>query len=349
MAGGVGSRFWPASREEKPKQFLDMLGLGKSLLRLTYERFLKVTESDKIFVVTNQGYRDLVKSDLPELSDNQIMGEPSRNNTAPCVAYASMKIYDLDPNANLVIAPSDHFIADEAQFVHVILQGLDFITEGPHILTLGMKPHRPDVGYGYIELGEKFHNSTPIYHTSAFKEKPDVITAREYLLSGNYMWNSGIFLFSAKTILAAFSDLAPDIFSILIKGAEEYNTVREAAFLKKNYPQTPNISIDYAIMEKANNVYCYPANFGWTDLGTWGSLYEQLGEDQRPNISIGAKLSATDSHQNLVKVSSNRTVILHGVDDLLVVEEDDLILIMDRRAEDKIKEIRSRYRATTNH
>lgn len=345
MAGGVGSRFWPASREEKPKQFLDMLGIGKSLLRLTYERFLKVTDSDKIFVVTNQQYKDLVKTDLPELSDNQIMGEPSRNNTGPCVAYAAMKVYDLDPDANLVIAPSDHFIADEAQFINVISEGLNFTASGAFILTLGMKPHRPDVGYGYIELGGKLRNGSPIHEAAAFKEKPDVITAEKYVSAKKYMWNSGIFLFSAKTILSAFATLAEDIFSILVKGAEEYNTDRESSFLTEYYPQTPSISIDYAIMEKADNVYCYPSDFGWTDLGTWGSLYDHLNQPPQANVSISGKVVASDAKNNMVKSSSDRTVILHGVDDLLIVEEDDLILIMPRDAEARIKQIRLGYRA----
>ena len=345
MAGGVGSRFWPASREAKPKQFLDMLGLGKSLLRLTYERFLRVTDSQRIFIVTNEKYRSLVKQDIPELTDNQIMGEPSRNNTAPCVAYAALKIRDLDPEANLVVAPSDHFIADEAEFVRIINEGLAFTAAGDHILTLGMKPHRPDTGYGYIEFGNQLPNDPAIYRVAAFKEKPDLATAQRYLDAGSFMWNSGIFLFSAKTILRAFAKHAEDIFSILVKGSEEYNTAGEQRFLATHYPQTPNISIDYAIMEKAGNVYCYPADFGWTDLGTWGSLYEHLPKQPGDNVTIKAALRSRDATQNLVKSASGKKIILQGVHNLLIVEEDDLILVMARQDEGKIKQLRSDFAA----
>ncbi len=341
MAGGVGSRFWPASREEKPKQFLDILGIGKSLLRLTFERFLKVTDAEKIFVVTNRKYTQLVREHLPELSDQQIMGEPSRNNTAPCIAYAAFKIYDLDPDANLVIAPSDHFIKDEEAFAEVIREGLAFTAAGDHILTLGMKPHRPDTGYGYIELGGKLKSSTPICEAAAFKEKPDLATAEGYLTSGNYMWNSGLFLFSVKTILAAFADHAEEIFVLLVKGAEEYNTDQEAAFLAEYYPQTPNISIDYAIMEQAKNVYCYPADFGWSDLGTWGSVYDHLSSAGKPNVVIDGVVMAIESERNLVKTKSGKKVVLSKVQDLMIVDEEDVLLIIPLSEEGDIKSLRT--------
>ncbi len=341
MAGGVGSRFWPASREEKPKQFLDILGIGKSLIRLTYERFLKVTDPDKIFVVTNKKYRPLVKEHIPEMSDNQIMGEPSRNNTAPCVAYASLKIYDLDPDANLVMAPSDHFIADEDEFVRVIRKGLEFTASGEQILTLGMKPHNPATGYGYIELGESIDNE--ICAAEAFKEKPDVETAQKYLDVGTYVWNSGIFLFSAKTILKSFSDHANDIFSILIKGAEEYNTDKEEEFLGVHYPTTPNISIDYAIMEKANNVFCFPADFGWTDLGTWGSLYDFMEKDERGNVVLGKSSQAIVSSGNLIVVRDGKKICMKDIDDYFIIDTKDFLVIWPRRDELQITELRKKF------
>ncbi len=340
MAGGVGSRFWPASREDKPKQFLDMLGLGKSLLRLTYERFLKVTEPDKIYVVTNEKYRSLVKQDIPEMGDHQIMGEPSRNNTAPCVAYASFKIYDLDHNANLVFAPSDHFIAQEEEFVRIINEGLAFVAKGDFLLTLGMKPHRPDTGYGYIELGGKLKNATPIYQVDAFREKPNLDTAKKYLASGSHMWNSGIFLFSVKTILRSFSEHATDIFSILVKGAEEYNTEKEPQFLSEMYPTTPNISIDYAIMEKAKNVYCYPSDFGWTDLGTWGSLYDFKKKDGEDNVVVGSEYQTKNDNGNLIVGPNGKTIVTRGLQDFMVVDNNDVLLICSRDQEEAIKEIR---------
>ncbi len=341
MAGGVGSRFWPASREEKPKQFLDMLGLGKSLLRHTYERFTQITDPSKIYVVTNERYRDLVKEHIPEISHKQILGEPSRNNTAPCVAYASLKLYDLDPEANLVVAPSDHFIAQEQDFLQVIHKSLEFVASGEFILTLGMRPHRPDTGYGYIELGDALSGTSAIHETIAFKEKPDEDTAKKYLEAGNFVWNSGIFLFSAKTIMQAFSRHAEDIFSILIQGSGAYNTDAEQEFLQTHYPSTPNISIDYAIMEKADNMYCYPADFGWTDLGTWGSLYDFVGKDNQGNVAIGGKVIPITAKGNLMKLSSGRKVVLHEVHRLLIVEERDIILITPLDKADEVKKIRN--------
>ena len=339
----IGSRFWPASRADKPKQFLDMLGLGKSLLRLTYERFLHVTDTDKIFVLTNEQYRPLVSADLPELAPHQILGEPSRNNTAPCVAYAAFKLGDLDPQANLVVAPSDHFIAQEHKFVEVIKDGLAFTAAGPRILTLGMKPHRPDTGYGYIEMGDQAPTVAAIYEAAAFREKPDSSTASSYLAAGNYVWNSGIFLFSVSTILQSFADHASEIHDILSPGCMGiFNTDKEEEFLRQAYPQTPSISIDYAIMEKADNVYCFPADFGWSDLGTWGSLYDHLPKDQQGNVGINATMEVDQSRDNLVKGSSDRTFVLHQVSDLLVVEEEDLILVMPRAHEGAIKQLQKR-------
>ena len=355
MAGGIGSRFWPSSTEEKPKQFLDMLGIGKSLLRLTFERFGSIVAPENIYVVTNEKYRDQVSSDLPELSQAQILGEPSRNNTAPCIAYAAFKIRVLDPAANLVIAPSDHFIAQEGKFLEVLRQGLDFTAKNDAILTLGMHPTYPATGYGYIELGNenyvsqnskkdqqrKANSKQPIFPVKAFNEKPDLVTAEKYLNSGRYVWNSGLFLFRAETILMGFNKYATQIYDVLVNGEELYNTDQEKTFLKVWYPKTEKISIDYAIMEKANNIYCLPADFGWTDLGSWGALYDHLGKNQ-DNVTINGQLYSDHSTGNLVLLSKPKQVILKDLHDYMVIDEEDILLIYPLKDEQDIKHVSAR-------
>ncbi len=339
LAGGVGSRFWPASTEENPKQFLDMLGVGKSLLRLTYERFLRIIDSERIYVITNEKYRRLVKEHIPELSDQQVIGEPSRNNTGPCVALASLKVAKLNKNANLVIAPADHFIAHEDDFERVIVDSLAFTASGNHILTLGMRPHRPDTGYGYIELGDRLPGESPVHKAAAFKEKPDLHTAKEYLHSGQYMWNSGIFIFSTTTVLSAFAKHAPGIYEVLTEGMEHLNTSSEQEFLAAKYPTTPSISIDYAIMEAAENVYCFPADFGWTDLGTWGSLYDFKREQTDENISINAQYFTEDGSGNLVVSQDIKQIITDGLHDYLIIDYNSSLLIFPRAKEQEIKNL----------
>ncbi len=339
MAGGVGSRFWPASRESRPKQFLDMLGVGRSLLQMTYDRFLRVTRKENIFILTNERYRDLVKEQLPELSDGQIMAEPSRNNTGPAVAYAAYRIQAIDPQASLVVAPSDHFIAQEADFAAVMQEGLHFVAAGDRILTLGMTPHRPDTGYGYIELGADATDSTTIRRAAAFREKPDLATAQAYLEAGSFVWNSGIFLFSVPTILKAFGRYAPQVAAILAEGEGLYNTADEARFLQERYPTTPNISIDYAIMEKADNVYCRPSDFGWSDLGTWASLHHFTETEGDDNVAIGCRVHGIDSSGNLVRCHQDKLIILKDVKDYMIVEEEDILLIYPLKDEQEIKKV----------
>ena len=346
MAGGVGSRFWPASTEEKPKQFLDILGIGKSLLRHTYERFAQLVSSEHIYVVTNERYRDLVAKDLPELRDHQILGEPSRNNTGPCVAYSAFKLEALDPEANLVLAPADHFIAEEAKFLDVIRQGLEFTAREDAILTLGMQPNRPATGYGYIELGSKVKGGRSkeddrfaIFKVEAFKEKPDELTAKAYIRRGNYVWNSGLFLFRAKTILEAFETHASQIYEVLQKGRPYYNTPGELDFLKEWYPQTENISVDYAIMERAANIYCQPAEFGWTDLGSWKALRDHLSKDASANIIIKGKLQAVEADGNLVSTGEGKQVIIKGLSDYMVIDENNTLLIFPLKDDQEIKKL----------
>lgn len=337
MAGGIGSRFWPASRAERPKQFLDILGTGKSLLRMTFERFLHVCPASHIYVVTNARYRQLVKEHLPELSDQQILGEPSRNNTAPCVAYTAFKLQALDPEANLVVAPADHVILQETAFVRQVEKGLAFTAKNDALLTLGIQPSRPDTGYGYIEIGAAAQNG--IHEVASFQEKPDRTTAERYLQQGNYLWNAGIFIWRVKHLLRAFQRHAPEIHQILGDGKDAYNTPGEQDFVDTAYPTTPNISIDYAIMEKADNVYTLPSDFGWSDLGTWTSLHAQLPKDKNENAVTGDRVHLTDTQNSLIRTPAGKQVVITGLDDFIIVDEGDILLIHPKSREQEIKAI----------
>jgi mannose-1-phosphate guanylyltransferase len=285
MAGGAGTRFWPASREAKPKQFLDILGTGKSLLRQTFERCLKFTSADRVFIVTNAAYADQVLADLPELTSDQVFPEPSRNNTAPCIAYAALKLRKRYPSAVCLVAPSDHIIGDEDAFADVVLKGMEYASTRNVLVTLGMSPTRPDTGYGYIQFaGEETEEG--IHRVLRFTEKPDINTAQEFLSSGDYLWNSGMFIWSLSSILDAFDRYARNITEILSEGMPHYFTTSEPDFLARRYPETEKISIDYAILERADNVFVIPASFGWSDLGTWLSLYDHVSPDPQGNVRI---------------------------------------------------------------
>lgn len=337
MAGGVGSRFWPGSREARPKQFLDMLGVGKSLLRLTFERFLPICPAEHIFVVTNAAYRDLIREQIPELSDNQIVCEPSRNNTGPCVAYTAFKLAALDPDANFIIAPSDHIVLKEAAFLEKCSQALDFAANHDALVTLGIQPSRPDTGYGYIQFGEEV--ASDIRKVLRFTEKPNLETARQFLEAGEYLWNAGIFIWSVRSILAAYEHLSPDIFHILQQGTGLYNTAEEAAFISAHYPTTPNISVDFAIMEKALNVYTLPAEFGWSDLGTWGSLHAECPKDEYDNLLQGSRVLALDVDNCLVRTPPGKLVVLKDLSDYIIVDEGDVLLIYPKSKEQEIKQV----------
>jgi len=349
MAGGIGSRFWPASREERPKQFLDILGVGKSLIRLTFERFLQLCPADHIFIVTNKQYAGLVKEHLPELTDNQILTEPSRNNTAPCVAYTAFKLQALDPEANLVIAPSDHIILKEEAFIQTLKTGLSFTAQRDALLTLGITPTRPDTGYGYIEVGggPDFAEASSgewsgVQKVKAFREKPDRATAEQYLASGNYYWNAGIFIWKVSSLLNAFKRHASEIHRILAAGMPHYNTTQEQAFIDEAYPTTPSISVDYAIMEKAENVYTLPSDFGWSDLGTWASLHAESPKDEQGNAVQGDRVQLYDTTDSLVRVPKDKPVVLGGLEDYIEVGEGDVLLIWHKQREQEIKGIVSR-------
>lgn len=336
MAGGVGSRFWPGSREARPKQFLDMLGVGKSLLRLTFERFLPICPASHIFIVTNAAYRDLIREQIPEISDNQILCEPSRNNTAPCVAWTAFKLAALDPEANFVIAPSDHIVLKEAAFLEKIQKALDFANTHDALLTLGIQPSRPDTGYGYIQMEDE---TTPgIYKVKRFAEKPDLATAQAFVASGEYLWNAGIFIWRASSVLNAYQSLAPEIYAILEKGRNVYNTADEQAFINSAYPTTPNISVDFAIMEKAKNVYTLPAEFGWSDLGTWASLHAECPKDEQGNALQG-NIIALDTRDTLVRIPEGKLAVVKDLNDYIIVDTPDALLIYPKSKEQEVKQV----------
>jgi mannose-1-phosphate guanylyltransferase len=337
MAGGVGSRFWPGSREARPKQFLDMLGTGKSLLRLTFERFLPICPAEQIFIVTNAIYKDLVKEQIPEISDNQILCEPSRNNTAPCVCYTALKLAALDPKANFVIAPSDHIVLKEQAFLEKINLALAFAAENEALLTLGIEPSRPDTGYGYIQMGE---TATPgIHKVERFTEKPNLADAQSFIASGQYLWNAGIFIWNVQSILNAFKQLSPDIYDVLNAGDGYWNGPAEQAFIDTAYPTTRNVAVDVAIMEKARNVFTIPAEFGWSDLGTWASLHAECPKDEQGNALLGGQTLALDTSNCLVRMPAGKLAVLKDLDNYIIVDEGDVLLIYPKAKEQEIKQV----------
>ncbi len=341
MAGGVGSRFWPASREERPKQFLDIMGVGKSLLRLTFERFLALCPAENIFIVTNGKYKAQVKEHLPELTDNQILCEPSRNNTAPCIAYTAFKLQALNPNANLVVAPSDHIILQEQRFIKALEQALAFTANNQALLTLGIEPSRPDTGYGYINY-EPIATENQVHKVKRFTEKPPLEQAKAFVASGEYLWNAGIFIWKTAAVLEAFKKHAPAIHEILGSNLSCFNTENEQPFIDQAYPTTPKISVDFAIMEKAENVYTIPSSFGWSDLGTWGSLHVESDKDALGNVTQGESILLHDTHNSLIRVSDDKLAVIGGLDDFIIVDESDVLLIYPKNREQEIKQLRSK-------
>lgn len=336
MAGGVGSRFWPGSREACPKQFLDMLGVGKSLLRLTFERFLPICPASHIFIVTNAAYKALILEQIPELTDNQILCEPSRNNTAPCVAWTAFKLAALDPEANFVIAPSDAIVLKEQAFLEKINTALAFSAANEAIVTLGIEPSRPDTGYGYIQFGEEA--DAGVRRVLRFAEKPSLPIAQQYVESGEYLWNAGIFIWRAQTVLNAYQTHAPEIFDILGKGRDVYNTPDEQTFINTAYPTTPNISVDFAIMEKADNVYTVPSEFGWSDLGTWASLHHELPKDEYDNALQG-RVIALDTDNTLVRIPAGKLAVVKGLSDYIIVDTPDVLMIHPKSKEQEVKQV----------
>ena len=347
MAGGVGSRFWPMSTEEKPKQFLDVLGIGKTLLQQTVARFKTVAPAENILIVTSSKYKELVKAQCPELWESNILLEPCMRNTAPCIAYAAYKIKGSNPDANIIVAPSDHLITNEAEFVRIIENGLDFTANNDTLLTLGIQPHRPETGYGYIQarvISDEqlvISNSESFTKVESFREKPNLETAKEYLSAGNYYWNSGIFLWSLNSIIKAFENDLPEVAALFAKGESVYNTDQEQAFIDEMFPTCMNISIDYGVMEKADNIYVQPADFGWSDLGTWGSLWEKRERCEQGNTVVGDKVHVFESSNCIVNMPKDKKVVIQGLDDYIVVEDNETLLICKKEEEQRIKEFRA--------
>jgi len=339
MAGGIGSRFWPASRESRPKQFLDILGTGKSLLQQTFDRFTKITAADRILIVTNAAYRDQIIQQLPELIPQNILCEPSRNNTAPCVAYTAFRINAMESGASMIIAPSDHVIEKEEAFLTACQIGVNYAELSGGLVTLGIQPSRPDTGYGYIKY-ESDEVSAGVFKVSAFREKPDLKTAREYLDEGGYVWNAGIFIWTATAILDAFAEHAEQIHKTLAKGVHLYNSKGEQTFINEAYPKTEKISVDYAIMERARNVYTIPADIGWSDLGTWGSLHVFAEKDEAKNVIQGKNTVILDSANNLVRTNDGKLVVIKGIENFIIVDEDDVLMIFPKDQEQEIKALR---------
>lgn len=337
MAGGVGSRFWPMSTPDKPKQFIDILGTGKTLLQLTADRFKAICPTGNIWVVTSKKYHDLVKEQLPEIPESNILLEPCMRNTAPCIAYVAWKIKKRDPLANLVISPSDHVVMDVAEFVRVVGKGLAFTATADRILTLGMRPTRAETGYGYIKV-EEVKLDGEIQKVEGFKEKPDRETAAKYLKEPGYTWNSGIFIWNVATIEKAFRENQPELARLFDSMNSLYDTSGEQAAIDEHFPTCKNISIDYAVMEHARNIYVFPADFGWSDLGTWGSLQELSAKDDSNNALIGGEIRMVESENCIVHVSGNKKMVLQGLDGYIVAEQDNVFLICKKEEEQRIKE-----------
>jgi mannose-1-phosphate guanylyltransferase len=341
MAGGVGSRFWPVSRTEFPKQFIDFFGVGKTLIQSTYERFLQICPAENIFIITNEIYIDLINKQLPDIKPNQILAEPIMRNTAPCIAYGSMKIAEINPNAVIVVAPSDHTIANQVQFVSAIQQSMEAAADNNCLITLGIKPNRPDTGYGYIQYNEELlPTDQEIHKVKTFTEKPNLELAQSFIQSGDFLWNAGIFIWSANAIKSAFEQHLPEMYDIFNQGVNLYNTENEVAFIANAYLQCTNISIDFGVMEKAENVYVLPADFGWSDLGTWASIYEMSEKDYVGNAVIPSEqVMMYNSSHCMVNVPANKLVILQGLHDFIVVEENNTLLICPRSEEQNVKNI----------
>lgn len=339
MAGGVGSRFWPMSTVDKPKQFIDVLGVGRTLLQLTFDRFEGICDPNNVWVVTNKKYASLVHEQLPEIPEGNILQEPCRRNTAPCIAYISWRIKEKDPKANIVISPSDHIVTNATEFRRVIVSALKFTGETDSIVTLGMKPTRPETGYGYIQadLRTSSARNKEIYRVDQFKEKPDVATATRYLQENNYFWNAGIFIMSAATIVNAFRVYQPGLAKIFESMRSIYGTDKEQQEIDLRYPECENISVDYAIMEKAEEIFVFPADFGWSDLGTWGSLMAQSHKDLYGNALIGQGIEMIESKNNIVHTMGEKKVVIQGLEGFIVAEEGGTLLICKLSEEQRIK------------
>jgi mannose-1-phosphate guanylyltransferase len=339
MAGGVGSRFWPVSKQSYPKQFHDLLGTGKSLLQTTYDRFKNHIPVENILILTNADYVGLVKEQLPDMQPANIVAEPALRNTAPCILLAALKIKKINPDATMVIAPSDSYIANESMYLDDLKTGFNFCEKNREaLLTMGVTPTSPQTGYGYIE----FLNSNDLVKKVAqFREKPSLKKAQEYLASGNFLWNAGLFLWTVDAVVSAFAKAEPELLHLFQRGMEFYNEPKEQDFLEKHYEEAKNISIDYAIMERSKKVYVLPTSFGWNDLGSWSTLYQQLDKNADGNVVIQGDVNVTDASGNIIRTQDHKRVFIQGLENYIIVEQDDVLMILPMNADQTIKEIRS--------
>ena len=335
MAGGVGSRFWPVSTQDFPKQFHDMLGTGDTLIQKTFHRLAKLIPKENIFILTNERYNDLVLEQLPEVYQRQVVLEPAMRNTAPCILYASLKIQKENPDAVMIVAPSDHWIEDEDTFSKNVQEAFDFCTDNNALMTLGIQPTFPNTGYGYIEFDKS--SLASIKSVNQFREKPDYETAKEFIAQGNFLWNAGIFMWSVSTVVEAFRNNQPELYALFEKGISAYNTSEESDFIQENYPKAENVSVDYAIMEKSKNVFVIAAQFDWNDLGTWGSLYDKLDKDLDNNAVVNSRTLSTDASGNLIRTKDAKIVVLDGLNDYIIVDKDEVLLIFPKSKEQDIK------------
>lgn len=337
MAGGIGSRFWPKSRTNYPKQFLDILNTGRTLIQSTFDRFAKFIPVENIYVITSAQYCDIVAKQLPELNSANILSEPSRKNTAPCIAYISFKLHEMNPHANIICAPADHLITDDEGFKKICLDALHFTSHIKALVTLGVKPTFPNTGYGYIQY-DQHSVSDNIYKVKTFTEKPDLELAKKFLASGDFLWNAGIFVWQVKNIIRAFEKHLPEIYEVFDAEKNHFNGKKEKDAIERIYPQCTNISIDYGVMEKADNVYIIPASLGWSDLGTWASAYDSLEKDYLGNAVAGNNVVIIDATNNMVHADHKKLIVLQGLDDFVVVDTKDVLLICKKDNEQEIKE-----------
>lgn len=344
MAGGVGSRFWPISTQEFPKQFHDMLGTGDTLIQKTFQRLSKLIPKENIFILTNERYNDLVFEQLPEVTKRQVVLEPAMRNTAPCILYAALKIQKENPDAVMIVAPSDHWIEDEQAFTDNVQQAFDYCSKNDALMTLGIKPTFPNTGYGYIEYNTTFE--TDIKQVKQFREKPDYQTAKKFLEQGNFLWNAGIFMWHVKHVVDAFKKNQEQLYKLFEKGIPVYNTEDEVHFINENYEKAENISVDYAIMEASKNVYVIPATFDWNDLGTWGSLYDKLEKDRNQNAIVNARTLLEDASGNMIRTQKNKVVVVDGLNNYIIVDKDEVLLIYPKAKEQDIKIVLNKVKNT---
>jgi mannose-1-phosphate guanylyltransferase len=338
MAGGIGSRFWPKSRTAYPKQFLDILNTGKSLIQWTFERYTTLIPVENIFIITSEEYKEIVAEQLPSVPIENIVAEPSRKNTAPCVAYIAFKLLQKDPEAALIIAPSDHMILDVEGFKKIASAALDFVSKHSSFLTLGIQPTHPNTGYGYIQYDDANAKEENIFKVKTFTEKPNLEIAKSFLTSGDFLWNAGIFVWKAKDVVDAFEKYQPEMFELFDGEKANFNTAAEKEAIERIYPLCTNVSIDFAIMEKAENVYVIPSSFGWSDLGTWNSAYDNLEKDAMGNALATDNVVVIDAKECMVSAPADKLLLLQGLEDFIIIDTKDVLMICKKEKEQTIKE-----------